>query len=180
LTLSDDRINGYAAGIFEIAAAEGSADRVADELDLIGRSFDESSELTETLADRQIPTERKSAIIGDLLGGRASPFTVNVVEFIVAAGRARDLSTIAGRLVERAAERHGETTAEVLSPVALDDATVTRLEEALTGAAGRPVKARVIVDTTILGGLVTRIGDTIIDGSLRGRLDSLRETLEAQ
>lgn len=102
------------------------------------------------------------------------------MEFIVSAGRARDLPDIATRLVEQASERAGRTTAEVRSATALDDAMVARLEEALTEATGRPIEARVVVDPSVLGGIVARIGDTIIDGSLRGRLESLRETLEAQ
>ncbi len=136
--------------------------------------------MTETLTDPRIPSERKEGIIGDLLGGRALPLTVNIVEFIVSAGRARDLPDIATRLVEQASERAGRTTAEVRSATALDDAMVARLEEALTEATGRPIEARVVVDPSVLGGIVARVGDTIIDGSLRGRLESLRETLEAQ
>jgi F-type H+-transporting ATPase subunit delta len=64
--------------------------------------------------------------------------------------------------------------------VELDPATIARLEEALSRSAGRPVEAQVVVDPTVIGGLVARIGDTVIDGSLRGRLESLRQSLEAQ
>ncbi len=83
-------------------------------------------------------------------------------------------------MIEHASETRGKTTAEVRSAVELDAATVARLEEALSRATGRPVEAQVIIDPSVLGGLVARMGDTIIDGSLRGRLESLRQTLEAQ
>ncbi|MDH3730975.1 MAG: ATP synthase F1 subunit delta [Acidimicrobiia bacterium] len=163
-----------------MAKAEGDADRVADELFRIAASFEESAELRDALTDPRIPAERKSGVITELLGSRASALTTSLVDFIVASGRARDLSTIATRLVEHASETRGKTTAEVRSAVELDAATVARLEEALSRSTGRPVEVQVVIDSSVLGGLVARIGDTIIDGSLRGRLESLRQTLEAQ
>jgi len=118
-------------------------------------------------------------VIADLLGGRASSLTVSIVEFIVSAGRVSDLGAIASGLADQASQRAGKVSAEIRSAIDLDDATVARLEQALAQATGRQVEARVVVDPTVIGGLVTRIGDTVIDGTLRGRLESLRETLEA-
>lgn len=109
-----------------------------------------------------------------------SPLTINLIDFLVAAGRARDLPAIAARLIEHAGETRGKEVAEVRSAEELDAATIVRLEEALSHATGRPVEAHVVVDPTVLGGLVAHIGDTVIDGSLRGRLESLRQSLEAK
>lgn len=153
---------------------------MADELFRVAASFEGSSELSEALTDPRLPIERKSGVIGDLLGGRASPLTISIIDFIVGAGRARDLPTIATRLVEHASQTRGKAMAEVRSAVELDAATISRLEEALGRTTGRPVEAQVVVDPSVIGGLVARIGDTVIDGSLRGRLESLRQTLEAQ
>ena len=105
---------------------------------------------------------------------------MNVINFVVAAGRARDLTDIATALVEQASETRGKATARVRSAVALDEATIGRLEQALSEATGRPIEVQAVVDPSVIGGIVARIGDTIIDGSLRGRFDSLRGTLEAQ
>ena len=118
-------------------------------------------------------------MISDLLGGRVSDLTVNLVDFIVATGRVSDLGAIASGLADQASQRAGKVSAEIRSAIDLDDATVARLEQALASATGRQVEARVIVDPTVIGGLQTRIGDTVIDGTVRGRLESLRETLEA-
>ena len=143
-------------------------------------AFDGSAELQDALADARLPAERKQAIVSDLLGGAASPVTVNIINFVVSSGRARDLPEIATSLVEQASTTRGKTTAEVRSATDLEAATVARLEEALSRATGRPVEVRLVVDPGVIGGLVARVGDTIIDGSLRGRFESLRESLEAQ
>ncbi len=101
-----------------------------------------------------------------------------LVAFIVNSGRGRELAAIVDRLAEQAAAERGRAVAEVRSAIELDDGTVSRLEEALSRATGRTVEARVIVDPTVLGGVRARIGDTIIDGTVRGRLESLREKIE--
>ena len=174
---AEDRIEGYAAAILEVAKAEGELDRVGDELFRIARAFESSSELREALTDPRLPTERKQAIVDDLLGSHALPLTVSLVGFVVGAGRASDLPAMADRLAERAAGEAGRVIAEVRSATELDDETTARLAEALSRATGRQVEVKTVVDPSVVGGIVTRIGDTVIDGSVRHRLEELRETL---
>ena len=99
------------------------------------------------------------------------------MSFVVGAGRARDLPAIIDRLVEHAAEERSEAVAVVRSAVPLDDGQRRRLAEALGRATGKRVSVKVVVDPSILGGIVAQVGDTVIDGSVRSRLDQLRETL---
>ena len=71
-----------------------------------------------------------------------------------------------------------DLAAELLEdPVALDGARATKLAEALSRAAGRPIEIRVIVDPDVLGGVLARVGDEIFDGSVRARLQEAREQL---
>ena len=65
--------------------------------------------------------------------------------------------------------------AEVRSAIELDAATISRLEAKLAAATGKRIKANVIVDTSVVGGLVAKVGDTVFDGSVRSRLQELRE-----
>jgi len=84
---SDDRIEGYASAVFEIARSEGELERVGDELYRIARSFEASAELRDALTDRRIPIDRKLAVLGDLLDDKASALSVSIVNFIVGVGR---------------------------------------------------------------------------------------------
>lgn len=175
-----DRTDGYAAAVVELARAEGELDRTERELLAISHAFGESPEMREALSDPRLPLDRKQSILDDLVGGRASQVTVNVLSLIVAQGRASDLPEIARQVSVKAAASEGAALAEVRSAVPLDDQTIERLSAALSKTMGTPVEVRAVVDPSVVGGIVARIGDTVIDGSVRRRLESLRETLQAR
>ena len=175
---SGGRVDGYAAGLLELARAEGVVPRVGDELYRIARAFESSSELRSALGDPRLPPERKQGIIADLLGGRALPLTVSLVSLVVAAGRSRDLPAIADRLAERAAAERDRVVAEVRTAFELDEETVRRLADSLSRATGKQVEVKTVVDPSLLGGVVARVGDTVLDGSLQHRLDGLRQALQ--
>ena len=175
--MSDARIDGYARALFEVARAEGTLDEVEDELFRFARSYESSEELRTTLGDDQIPAGKRQSIVEDLLGGKATPTTVQLVSMVIGAGRARDLPAIVDRLVQRAASSKQREVATVRSAVALTDDQKERLGAALSNATGKNVTLKVIVDPTVLGGIRATVGDTVIDGSVRTNLDQLKSRL---
>jgi len=172
-----DRIDAYANAMFEVAKGEGTLDEVEDELFRFGRSLDASDALRTTLTDEHLPPAKRQAIVEDLLGGRASSTTTALLSFVVGAGRGRDLPAIIAKLVDRAASEKSLAVAEVRSAVALTADQQTRLAAALANATGKQVALKVVVDPTVIGGLVATVGDTVIDGSVRTRLDQLTSLL---
>jgi F-type H+-transporting ATPase subunit delta len=171
-----DRNDAYASALFEVAKAEGSLDTVEDELFRVARTLEANEELQATLSDQNIPVDRRQAVIETLLGGKASPITIALLEFVIAAGRSRNLPQIIDKLVARAAEERREAVAEVRTAFPLDDAHREKLAEALGKATGKHVSLKVVVDPSVLGGVVAQIGDTVIDGTIRHRLEQLRES----
>lgn len=174
--MSDARINGYARALFEVARAEGTLDEVEDELFRFARSFENNDELRNALTDEMIPAERRLGIVEDLLGG-ATPTTTQLVSMVIGSGRGRDLPRIIDRLVARAAASKDLEVALVRSAVALTDDQQARLKAALTNATGVELTMKVVVDPSIIGGIVATVGDTIIDGSVRTRVDQLKSRL---
>lgn len=170
------RIHAYAVAMLEVAGAEGNLDTVEDELFKVARAIDANDALRESLTDQRLAIEVRQGIVEDLIGGRASTTTTALVSFIVGAGRARDLPEIIDELVTLAGESRAEAVAIVTSAIPLDDATTKRLAKALTKRFGHKVAVKVVVDPDIVGGLVTQVGDTVIDGSIRSRLEQLRTT----
>ena len=73
-------------------------------------------------------------------------------------------------LAARAAGERDAVIAEVRSAIELDDATIAKLASSLSAATGKQVEVKAVVDPAVLGGIVARVGDTVIDGSLRNRL----------
>jgi F-type H+-transporting ATPase subunit delta len=170
------RVDSYAAALFEVAKGEGSLETVEDELFKVARTIEGSDELRTTLTDANIPLERRLGVVSDVFK-TAHPTTMALISFVVAAGRTRDLTAIIDRLVEKAAEERAEAVAEVRSVTELDDDQRRRLADALSRHTGRKVSVKVIVDPSVLGGLVAQVGDTVIDGTVRTRLNQLREAL---
>lgn len=169
------RIDGYAASVLDVAAAEGDTGRITDELFRVAQGVEASDELRETLADPAIPVERKIAIVNDLLDGRAAKTTVALVNMIVTAGHTRDLLEISNRVATLAAEQESALLAEVRTAFELDEDTLNRLTASLEKNIGRRVQVKVIVDPAVVGGVVVKVGETVFDGSVRSRLDNLRE-----
>ena len=95
---------------------------------------------------------------------------------VVAAGRASRLPTIVDAFVQRRAASRNKTVAKVRSAIELTDDQAERLTVALNRATGKDVELKVVVDSAVLGGVVTEIDDDIIDGSVRRRLGQLRES----
>ena len=175
--MSDARIDGYARALFEVARAEGTLDEVEDELFRFARSYESSDALRNALTDEQIPAGKRQAIVEDLLGGKATPTTTQLVSMVVGSGRGRDLPAIIDKLVARASSSKHLELAEVRSAVPLTQDQETRLAAALANATGKQVNLKVVVDPSVLGGIVATIGDTVIDGSVRTRIDQLKSRL---
>jgi F-type H+-transporting ATPase subunit delta len=174
-TSSEGRIEAYAEALAKVARAEGQLSEVEDELFRFGRILAGNDELRMALTDPQLPAERRQAVVEELLEGKALPLTRAMISFAVGAGRAADLPKIADTFVALAARERELEVAEVRTAVPLDEAAQRRLADALNQATGKRVELKVIVDPTVLGGVVARIGDVVIDGTVRTRIEQLKE-----
>lgn len=172
-----DRTTAYAKAVVAIAAAEGELEAFTDDVHAVAAAVENSDELSATLTDTHLPAERRAQIVEDLLDGKASRTAVSLVSMIVANGRARDLSAIAREVAVIGASERGRDIAVVRSAIDLDDDQKARLATALESAVGSPVDVRVQIDPSVLGGLVAQIGDVVIDGSVRRRLDQLKQSV---
>lgn len=175
--MADDRIEAYAEALFSVARAERSLGEVEDELFRFSQTLQGSDELRSALTDEHIPASRRQQIVEDLLEGKASRVTTALVSLVVGAGRARDLPAIVRQLVERSAAEANKEVAEVRSAVNLNAKQREALTQALNAATGKQVELKVVIDPTVLGGIVAQVGDTVIDGTVRSRLDQLKHAL---
>ena len=175
--MSDARIEGYARALFEIARAEGTLDEVEDELFRFARSYESSDALRNALTDEMVPAERRQGVVESLLGDKATSTTVQLISMVIGAGRGRDLPEIIDSLVARASSSKDLQVAEVRTAVALSDDQQARLSAALANATGQQVNLKVVVDPSVIGGVVATVGDTVIDGTVRTRLEQLKSRL---
>ncbi len=175
--MSDARIEGYARALFEIARAEGTLDEVEDELFRFARSYESSDALRTTLTDENLPAEKRQAIVEDLLDGKATATTVQLVSMVVGSGRGRDIPAIVDSLVQRASSAKNLDVAEVRTAVPLTSDQLDRLKAALENATGKRLNLKATVDPSVVGGIVATVGDTVIDDTVRTRIDQLKSRL---
>ena len=175
--MADDRTTAYAEALFAVARAEGPLAEVEDELFRVAQVVKGNDELREKLADPHIPVATRQQVVIDLLGGKATDATTSLVSMVVGTGRIREFPAIVDELVAMSAREGNKEVAEVRSAIALTDDQKSRLAEALGRATGKQVEVKVIVDPSLKGGVVAQVGDTVIDGSIRRRLDQLRNAL---
>ncbi|MDQ6854298.1 MAG: ATP synthase F1 subunit delta [Actinomycetota bacterium] len=172
-----DRVEAYARAFFEVARTERRVEAVENDLFRFSRAFDANDQLRMALSDRTVPAERRVAVIEELMGGAALPTSVGLVAMVVGADRAGDLPAIVDRFLELSAAARQRDVAEVRSAVPLDDQMQERLARALGEAVGKQVEVKVVVDPTVLGGVMARVGDIVIDGTIRHRLEELKERI---
>ncbi len=168
---------GYAAAFFEVAKAEGALATVGSELASFANTYQGSSELQQTLTDQAIPADRRQQIVEALLGSRAHAVTTNLVSMVVGAGRAKELPSLVEALLAKTAAEMGKISGEVRSAYPLSLEQQAALTAAVETSTGKSVTLTFLVDPSVLGGVVTKVGDTIIDGSIRSRLDKLKAAI---
>ena len=176
---ADEVIHGYAEALFNVVQAEGEIERVEDELYRFGKILDGNHELKQALSDKAIDRGQRTKVLEDLLADKVSPHTLGLLTFIVGQGRARQMPQILQELSELAAEARNAVVAEVRSATPLDSRQRAALQSALSKATGKKVAVKVMVDPSLIGGIVAKIGETIIDGSVKRRLEQLKDQVRA-
>ena len=175
MTTARERNEAYAQGLLDVARGEGPLADIEDDLFRFARTVQSSDDPRMSLSDPRLPIDRRLALIDELLDGKALAASTALISMVVAAGHAGDLPAIVERFVELAAAERERELAEVRSAIPLDQAQTKRLADALSHATGKRVEVKVIVDPSVLGGIVARVGDTVIDGTIRHRLEQLKE-----
>ena len=176
---ADEVVQGYAEALFNVVRAEGELDRVEEELWRFGKLLESAHELKQALSDQGIDRAQRVKVLEDLLADKVSAHTLGLLTFIVAQGRARQLPQILEELGDLAARARNSVVAEVRSAIPLDEQQRAELAEALGKATGRSVTVKALVDPSVMGGVVAKVGDTVIDGTVRRRLEQVKEQVRA-
>ena len=174
-----ERVGGYAAAVFE-GLELADLERIENELFTVARAIESNSDLRRAMTDRDLPVERRQHVIDALVGNQASAGSLSLLRYVVAGGRARDVVGTIDWLVNQAATARGWRVAKVSTAQPLGTEQADRLRASLKAVTGNPVELQITEDAGLLGGIRVEVGDLFVDASARGRLDQLREHLEAE
>jgi ATP synthase F1 delta subunit len=173
---SRNRVEGYAAAVFETVSTQ-DLEEIEDQLFRFTRTVESNRKLRGALGDRDLPVSVRQALIAELLGDQVLAATKRLAAYAVQGGRARDIVITLDDLVVEAARARGWRVARVRSADDVGGPQRDELGQVLAHLTGSKVELQVTIDPALLGGVVVQVGDLLVDGSARHRLDQLKEHL---
>lgn len=174
---SDPVVRGYAEALFQVARAEESLDRVEEELTRFKNGLESNAEVKEFMSNLQISPEGKKSALFQIFGEKISTITLNWINLVIDQGRQRRLPNIIEAFFTLAQESREKVTAEVVTSVPLSEDLIQRLEKELSRASKKQVFLKPMVDESILGGVIVKIENKIIDGSVKHRLEEMKQEM---
>ena len=170
-------VRRYATALFDTARKQGVVDQVEEELKAVDQVLRAVPRLTRVLRAPIIARAQKQELLQKAFGTRVGKLTGRFLALVVERRRETILTDIYGEFQRLANEARNILPVQVTSAVPLSDSEREALAKALSGRTGKNVTLEVEIDPQIMGGLMLRMGDTVIDGSVRSRLKQLRSRL---
>jgi len=168
----------YSAALADVVLKTGEVDIVKSELTEWNRIFSENAELSSVFSNPAITHADKERLLGDLISRtKPSKTTANFLRTLLRNDRLTELSEINDRFESVLEERSGVVTAEITSARDLPESERVAFQENLERLTGKKVRINFSTNKDIIGGVVTRIGSTVYDGSVKTKLENLREQL---
>ena len=169
----------YSRAIFLLAQEDGKVDEYGEALKKLVADIDDVPDLKDFLASPMIPNVAKKDTVEKCFAGDYAPVIVHFLCYLIDKKRESLLEEIAREYETYANEAQGIVVADVTMARDLSDNAMTRLTDKLAEVTGKKIKVRRHLDPAIIGGVVVRMGETRVDGSLLGRVKALEEELLA-
>ena len=169
----------YGASLFELAAEERIDERILQELDCAAACIAAQPQYLRLLCSPGVPCAERRALLNEAFGGQMHPYTVNFLKLLCDAGLLRQLPACAREYRARYNAAHGILAVRAAAAAPLSEDARRRLTETLAATTGKQIDLTVTVEPELLGGIRLDMDGTRLDGTLRRRLDAIRERLDA-
>ena len=168
----------YASALADVVLERGEAREVQNELRMWEDTMRDHANLREIFANPTIPLEKKRGVLNKLIeASRPRSTTVNFLKVLLQNQRLTDLDMINQRFAQVLDERAGVVGATVTTARPVPQDAQRRLEAKLLDLTGKKVRIDFATDPEMIGGMVTRIGSTVYDGSVRNQLEQIKEKM---
>lgn len=168
----------YGDALYDLALEEGTTAEIKDELAALRQAFGSYGEFLRILGEPSLPKAERVELVDGCLGGRVSGHVLNFLKVLTEQGRAASFSGCCERFKQRFDEDNGIIEVDVVSAAALAPELRDRLREKIAAATGKKPELRCSVDAGCLGGIRIDVGGKRVDGTLRTRLDELKDLLK--
>lgn len=168
----------YAAALADVLAGRGEARQVQEELSAWELMIRNNTQLQEVFRNPTIPYDQKQKVLSTLITRtRVLPLTANFLQVLLQNQRLTELGEVNKRFAQVLDERSGIVSAEVTTARPVAENSQQALREKLTALTGKQVRLSFATDEELIGGIVTRIGSTVYDGSVRTQLQQVKEKM---
>ncbi|CAN5375825.1 ATP synthase F1 subunit delta [soil metagenome] len=168
----------YATALADVVIKTGETNSVKTELKTWEQMISSNSQLQQAFSNPSIAQENKEKVLESLIAKTApTKTTANFLRILLRNSRLTEISEINERFDSILDERSGIVSAQITSANPLSDSEKKELETNLNKVTGKKVSPNYIVDKSIIGGIITRIGSTVYDGSIKTKLEELKEQL---
>jgi len=169
--------NRYSKALFEYGVEQKKLDVIESDLNLIKELIATNSEFREMLVNPLIQASLKSKIISQILKNKLDVLTYNFLILLCSKKRSDFLEEVIERFMMRLLEHKGIIKGEIISTFPLDSDHVGAIKKRVADLTGKTVQLEQTLDKNLLGGFIVKVKDTIIDLSVKGQLEKLREKL---
>ncbi len=171
----------YAVALADVVTARGEPGEVREELSAWEEMMRTNPSLLEIFRNPTIPYEQKRRLVNTLIERLSvRPITSNFLQVLLQNHRLADLDEINKSFVQELDRRAGVVTAHVTTARPVNETAQASLQAKLGELTGRSVRLQFAVDDDLIGGIVTRIGSTVYDGSVRTQLQQLKQTMAGE
>jgi F-type H+-transporting ATPase subunit delta len=166
----------YAMAVFDLARRNSTIERTLEDVKAIAQLFS-NRRLAYLLREPKIPTQRKEKAIRQALADKVLPTSLNLALLVVQRQLVDYMPAIAKELEQLVLDYNNQAIAQVTTAAPMDEQQRTLVQKALERMVGKSIIMQTRVDPSILGGVIARVGDEVIDGSVRYRLSALQRRL---
>jgi F-type H+-transporting ATPase subunit delta len=170
----------YAWAMFDAAKEQNKLQELTADCNLISATLNGSRELVTAIKSPVVNSDKKLAILKSVFDGKISAQTMNVLGLLTRRGRADMMISVIAEFSKILDEENGILEAEVFSAVELDAAQSDLIQKQLESKTGKKIRLKKKINPDLIGGFTARIGDTVVDGSVKHQLERLRETFMTQ
>jgi F-type H+-transporting ATPase subunit delta len=167
----------YAKALFEIAQEQNRIAEVEAELKAVVSVLNQNDDFAKLLKHPGIGAESKKALLKNIFESQLSEMTFNTLLLLIERGREDLLESLVSYFVKITSEALGQAQATVYTPVELSGAELSNIAAKFSALTGKQIRVEPVLDKSLLGGIRVRIGDRLYDGSLSGKLERLKKTL---
>lgn len=176
--LKDIVAKRYAKALLSLALASGETEAVKKDLGAVAELYKNSRNLQSVIMNPIFGTKDKSSVLKGLAAElKVSSLSARFMDLLIEKGRFRYIREVAAAFSDLLDQHEGRVKATVTSASPLTDAEVAKLSEKIKAAVGKSVELKVEVDPALIGGIRTRIGSTVYDGSIQNQVRLVREAL---